>query len=102
MESSDGILLPWIIEDGKSAFYRQIAQADSRFTDEFQEKFTEVRAPVLILWGEEDQWIPCTQAYLLQSKIKDSKLVRIPDSGHLLIEENPASLVSEIRRFFES
>lgn len=97
-----GILAPWITEEGKKAFYRQIAQADSKFTDEFQEKFTEVSAPVLILWGEEDMWIPCKQAYLLQSKIKGSKLVTIPNTGHLVIEENPAALVSEIRSFFES
>ena len=101
-DTIDGILAPWTSEQGKSAFYRQIAQADSRFTDDFQEKFDEVVAPVLILWGEEDQWIPCDQAYLLQSKIKGSKLVTVPNSGHLVIEENPAVLVAEIRKFFKS
>lgn len=98
----DGILAPWSGKQGKSAFYRQIAQADSKFTDEFQEKFDEINAPVLILWGEEDQWIPCEQAYLLQSKIAGSKLVTVPNSGHLIIEEKPATLVGEIRIFFES
>ena len=101
-DTIDGILAPWISEQGKQAFYRQIAQADSKFTDEFQEKFDEINAPVLILWGEEDQWIPCEQAYLLKSKIKGSKLVTVPDSGHLVIEEEPATLVAEIRMFFEN
>jgi len=98
----DGILAPWSGEQGKSAFYRQIAQADSKFTDEFQDKFTEVSAPVLIIWGQEDQWIPCDQAYLLQSKIAGSKLVTVPNSGHLVIEEKPDVLASEIRMFFEN
>jgi pimeloyl-ACP methyl ester carboxylesterase len=101
-DTIDGILAPWSSEQGKHAFYRQIAQANSKFTDEFQEKFDEINAPVLILWGEEDQWIPCKQAYLLQSKIKGSKLVTVPDSGHLVIEEEPATLVAEIRQFFEN
>lgn len=101
-ETIDGILAPWLGDDGKSAFYRQIAQADSCFTDEFQDRFSEVEAPVLILWGEEDQWIPCEQAYVLQSKIANSKLVTVPDTGHLVIEENPAVLVQEIRHFFIS
>ena len=101
-DTIDGILAPWSSEQGKHAFYRQIAQADSKFTDEFQEKFDEINAPVLILWGEEDQWIPCEQAYVLQSKIKGSKLVTVPDSGHLVIEEDPATLVAEIRMFFEN
>jgi pimeloyl-ACP methyl ester carboxylesterase len=92
-------LKPWITEQGKSAFYRQIAQADSKFTDEFQDKFTEINIPVLILWGEEDQWIPSEQSYLLNSKIKGSKVVTVPNSGHLIIEEKPLELVTEILRF---
>ena len=98
----DGILTPWCGPLGKPAFYRQIAQADSKFTDEFQEKFSEVRAPVLILWGEEDQWIPCRQAYELHKRIENSKIVTIPDSGHLVIEEKPEVLVQEILKFFEN
>jgi pimeloyl-ACP methyl ester carboxylesterase len=98
-ETIEGILKPWITEQGKSAFYRQIAQADSKFTDEFQDKFTEINIPVLILWGEEDQWIPSEQAYLLNSKIKGSKVVTVPNSGHLIIEEKPLELVTEILRF---
>ncbi|WP_350338023.1 alpha/beta fold hydrolase [Sessilibacter corallicola] len=86
---------------GKSEFYRQIAQADSKFTDEFQNKLADINAPVLILWGEEDQWIPCEQAYLLQSKIENSKLVTVPNTGHLVIEEDPVRLVKEIRSFFD-
>jgi pimeloyl-ACP methyl ester carboxylesterase len=99
-DTIDGIVAPWTSELGKAAFYRQIAQADSTFTDDFQEKFDEIDAPVLILWGEEDQWIPCEQASLLHRKIKGSTLVTIPNTGHLVIEENPAALVAEIRTFF--
>jgi pimeloyl-ACP methyl ester carboxylesterase len=100
-DTINGILAPWVGEQGQQAFYRQIAQADSKFTDEFQEKFDEVNSPVLILWGEEDQWIPREQAYTLQRKINGSKLVTIPKTGHLVIEENPAALAAEIRLFFE-
>lgn len=99
-QTIDGILAPWCGPQGKSAFYRQIAQADSKYTDEFQERFSEVRAPVLILWGEQDQWIPVDQAFELQKRIENSKLTTICDSGHLVIEEKPEILVQEIRKFF--
>jgi pimeloyl-ACP methyl ester carboxylesterase len=99
-ETINGIIKPWLGEVGRPAFYRQIAQADSIFTDEFQDKFSEVDAPMLILWGEEDQWIPCEQAYRLNSQIKNSTLVTIPNTGHLVIEENPAALIKEILAFF--
>ena len=100
-ETLDGILTPWRGASGKSAFYRQIAQADSKFTDEFQGKFSEVRSPVLILWGKEDKWIPCEQAYVLHNHIKDSKVVTIQNAGHLVIEEKPQALLAEIRDHFE-
>lgn len=98
-DTIDGILSPWQGEEGKPAFYRQIGQADSKFTDEFQDKFNEVRSPVLILWGEEDEWIPCEKAYSLQEKIAGSSLATIPNSGHLVIEEEPAVLSKLIKGF---
>ena len=100
-ETMNGIMLPWTGALGKPAFYRQIAQADSVFTDEFQDKFTNVDSPVLILWGEEDKWISCEQAYLLQRKIPNAQLATIPDAGHLVIEEKPEELVLEIQDFFD-
>lgn len=100
-ETLEGILAPWIGLSGKPAFYRQIAQADSKYTDEFQDKFSETHSPVLILWGAEDKWIPCEQAYVLHRKIEGSKVVTIPDSGHLVIEERPQALLREIRDYFE-
>lgn len=101
-ETIVGILAPWQGEPGQAAFYRQIAQADSKFTDEFQDKFSDMRAPTLILWGEEDTWIPCTQAFELQKKIAHAKLVTIEGAGHLVIEEKPKRLVDEIHQFFRS
>lgn len=99
-ETMTGVLTPWKGEDGKQAFYRQIAQADSKYTDDFQDKFDEINAPVLIMWGEEDQWIPLEQGYRLQSRIQNSKLITIPNTGHLVIEEAPVTLAKEIRTFF--
>lgn len=98
----DGILAPWSGELGQPAFYRQIAQADSKYTDEFQDRFCDVSAPVLILWGEEDQWIPCEQGKTLQSKIEGSQFITVPNTGHLIIEENPTQLAIEIKTFFEA
>lgn len=101
-ETIDGILAPWSGEEGQKAFYRQIAQADSKYTDEFQDKFSNFDVPTLILWGEEDTWIPVEQAHVLNSKIKGSKLITVPDSGHLVIEEQPEILAREIGLFFKN
>ena len=49
---------PWLGEVGQRAFYRQIQQADQRFTDEIEPLYETIRAPVNILWAADDAWIP--------------------------------------------
>lgn len=92
----------WSGEQGKAAFYRQIAQADSRYTDEVQKLYQNIQTEVLILWGEEDTWIPIDKGDELESIIPNSKLVTIPQSGHLVIEEKPDVLLHEITAFFDN
>jgi len=98
-ETLQGIVRPWTGAEGKAAFYRQIAQADSQYTDEIQTRYSAIHQPVLILWGEEDKWIPIEQAHSLHQLIPDSKLVAVPQAGHLVIEERPEILIREIKDF---
>jgi len=98
-ETLQGIVRPWTGAEGKAAFYRQIAQADSQYTDEIQTRYSAIHQPVLILWGEEDKWIPIEQAHSLHLLIPDSKLVAVPQAGHLVIEERPEILIREIIDF---
>lgn len=80
-ETIEGILAPWQSSTGQPAFYRQIAQADSGFTHVFQHRFDEVSCDTLILWGEQDTWIPCEQAHVLHQKIQGSRSrFRMPDT----------------------
>ena len=98
-EVLDGIVAPWTGAEGQGAFYRQIAQADTRYTDEIELLYGSVRSPVLILWGREDTWIPVDKGRALNRMIPGSGLVEIPESGHLVIEERPDALVREIESF---
>ena len=95
------IVAPWTAERGKAAFYRQIAQADSRFTDQVQPLYPEIRVPVLILWGEKDTWIPVDRGRELHRLIPGSRFETIPDAGHLVIEEKPEALVRHMREFLQ-
>lgn len=101
-ETMDAIVSPWSGELGKAAFYRQIAQADSKYTDEAQALFGNISTPVLILWGEQDAWIPIDRAHVLNQLIPGSKLSIIQDAGHLVIEERPEELIREIRTFLST
>lgn len=95
----DQIVKPWSSGDGKAAFYHQIAQADSAFTDEVQQRYGEINRPTLILWGEEDTWIPVEKGAQLHTMIPKSQFHIIPEAGHLIIEERPGQLLNHIRPF---
>jgi len=45
--------------------------------------------PVLIIWGGNDSWINLENAYKFNNYVKSSKLVIIPQAGHLPMEEKP-------------
>ena len=55
-----------------------------------------IRAPVAIVWGEEQQWLDSGLPERLQSAIAGSSLVRFNGVGSLVPEENPDALVHVI------
>ncbi len=91
---------PWTGPVGKPAFYRQIAQMDQIFTDEIQDRYDEVRCPVCLLWGEEDQWIPIQRGHELAAMLPDCRFTPVPGAGHLMQEDAPEAIVSAALRFF--
>ena len=69
---------PWLGDPGQAAFYRQIAQMDERYTRDAENKYPNIRCPVQILWGEEDQWIPIERGRALHNMIPGSQFHPIP------------------------
>lgn len=94
------IVAPWLGEEGQQSFYRQIAQADRCFTDEIEPRYSKIRQPVLILWGEEDTWIPIERGWELHKKIPNSKFRSIKNAGHLVLEEESSSIAQMLVDFF--
>ncbi|QKS73168.1 alpha/beta hydrolase [Paenalkalicoccus suaedae] len=98
-ETLEGIVSPWLGSSGQSGFYRQIAQADQRYTDEIEPFYNDIRDPVLLIWGEQDNWIPIEKGKELRDKIETAEFISIPNAGHLVQEDQPAELVSHILKF---
>ncbi|MFQ5950289.1 MAG: alpha/beta fold hydrolase [Nitrospiria bacterium] len=48
-----------------------------------------IRHPVLILWGEKDGWLSDAHWERLRDRLKNGKVVKIPDCGHLPHMEKP-------------
>ena len=58
-----------------------------------------VRAPTLIVWGEEDRWLDSGIAERLREAIPDSSVVRLPRVARLVPEEDPETLARLIVEF---
>ena len=72
---------------------RSLADADTR------ELLREIRAPTLLLWGEDDVRAPVNVADQLQNLIPGARLELIPGAGHLSNVEAPARFNAELLRF---
>jgi pimeloyl-ACP methyl ester carboxylesterase len=97
----DRLVEPWLGADGQPAYYRQIAQADERYTDEIQDRYGSIAIPVLVCWGTDDAWLPWTQGQELAAAIPNARFERIQGAGHLVQEDAPAALTALIVRFLE-
>ncbi len=95
----DRLAAPWAGARGRAALYRQIAQNDQRWTDDIQPRYGELDLPVHILWGAEDAWLPVGQAHELHALIPGSSLAVVPDAGHLLPIDAPATVAAELAAF---
>ncbi len=95
------LVQPWLGEPGQAAFYRQIAQADQKFTDEVEPFYAQIRCPVSILWGELDSWIPIETGERLHKAIPHSTFAVIRGAGHLAQLEAPGDVNKEVQKFLE-
>lgn len=93
------LVQPWLGDAGQPAFYRQIAQASQKYTDEVESKYTEIRCPVSILWGDKDEWIPITTGKRLHEAIPQSEFHSVPNAGHLSQLEAPDIIESHVLEF---
>jgi pimeloyl-ACP methyl ester carboxylesterase len=101
-EQSDMLVAPWLGEDGQAAFYRQIAQADQRYTDEVEPLYRAIGLPVLVVWGTEDAWIPVDRGHRLASLIPGAELKLVENAGHLIQLDQPGELEKVLRGWLPS
>lgn len=58
--------------------------------------------PTLILWGEQDTWVKRTEMDKWRDKIPSAEFHVIPETGHLLMEENPELFNNMVLAFLKS
>jgi pimeloyl-ACP methyl ester carboxylesterase len=100
-EDFDNLVAPWLTAQGADSFYRQFAQADEKYTAEVEPLFGKIRCPVMILWGEDDPWIPLDRGKALHRLVPPADFETLPGVGHLPQLEAPDKLLQRLKAFLQ-
>jgi len=58
-----------------------------------------INTPTLILWGENDIWIPVENGLKFDAKLSNSRLVIMKETGHVPMEERPEESLAHLLDF---
>ncbi len=64
-----------------------------------KEDVSDINVPVLIIWGEQDTWVPVSKGDYLHRSIEESEYHIIEDCGHLPMLEKPEKVINIFESF---
>jgi pimeloyl-ACP methyl ester carboxylesterase len=65
-------------------------------------RLMKITAPTLLIWGEKDRMIPSSNAQSYAKVLPSSKIVLLPNLGHLVQEEQPELALTYVTDFLNS
>jgi pimeloyl-ACP methyl ester carboxylesterase len=65
-------------------------------------RISAITQPTLILWGEEDHFVPSSVANRFHDDLPYDTLVIMPHNGHMPMEESPVASAKIVMKFLES
>ncbi len=92
-------LAQWNSEVGKELLYQQIRNLKPDYINSVASDLKVLGKPTLIIWGEKDQQMPLHYAQRLHRDIPESRLVIIPDAGHMILFDAPDAVASALTDF---
>jgi len=91
-------------------YYYRLLKAGNRETvlararmksDTHYKALPQIRQPTLIIWGENDSWIPVEFAHRFAADIPRAQLAILPNCGHVPQEEKPEEVARLAREFWQ-
>jgi pimeloyl-ACP methyl ester carboxylesterase len=92
----NGYLVPFLKGDIFPALTRMIRHREDEL-DEYDLK--KIETPCLLIWGEHDRVVPLRIGKRLKQDLKNSELIVLKETGHLVPEERPEIVHKYIREF---
>jgi pimeloyl-ACP methyl ester carboxylesterase len=91
-----GYLTPFLEDDIFKALTMMIRHREG---DLSSEELRKIKAPCLLIWGEHDRVVPVRIGRKLNNDLKNSELIILKETGHLVPEERPEDVHQLINRF---
>ncbi len=98
LKNTIGKLSPKMAEKAKNIFgsadYRNASPVMKEtlvnvVNEDLVDNLPKIKQSTLLIWGENDQATPISDAYVMESKIPGSGVVKIPNAGHFSFLDNP-------------
>ena len=93
----EGYYLPLTVENSDAVLADLIKSAPTPLLN----RVSEIRAPVLLIWGENDTWVPLNQGIDLEKLIPGATLVVLESEGHCPMETAPGLFNYYLQNFLE-
>lgn len=85
-------------EGNRRALHEQLMQWPDATTASWQTP----TVPVLIVWGQQDRWLPADLADRLKARIPHAQLVYLPEAGHLPQEDDSPGAWAAAKAFLDA
>lgn len=87
--------------NGLGAMVALCRSVDLSAFEKYEDRANELKVPILIIWGEEDKWVPLEIGHRYDKELPNSRLVVIPECGHIPQEEKPGVTADLIAGFIQ-
>ena len=84
-------------EGSRTAFIERANLEEQDDTD----RLSQVQAPTLLIWGENDLWIPVENGAKFMKELPNSSLIIMKETGHVPMEERPLESVAHTLKFIK-
>lgn len=65
-------------------------------TDDLRERLSDIRQPVLLIWGAADSISPVEVGKFLKDNLPNARLKIVPNGDHSFVNERPSEIVADI------
>jgi pimeloyl-ACP methyl ester carboxylesterase len=95
----DALFGQWDGPEGRALYLRNLACFDESHTREFEPLLESIAVPVLVVWGEQDAWLPVEVSERIAARIPNAERLVLEGAGHFSMEDRPGAVAEALVRF---